>query len=49
MISRPPCTECGGEIWGISHVFHTIGTELPIHLHASCYERLKENAGDDKE
>lgn len=48
MITRPPCAECGKEIWSIAQVFHTIGVELPIHLHAVCYERLKENSGSDK-
>lgn len=40
MIERPSCTECIKPIWGIAKVFHTVGTELPIHLHAVCYEKL---------
>ena len=42
MVVRPPCAECGKEVWGIAQVFHTIGTEIPVHLHADCYYRLKE-------
>ena len=41
MVVRPPCAECGKEVWGIAQVFHTIGTELPVHLHAVCYEHMK--------
>ncbi len=47
MIVRPPCSECGKEIWGLAKAFHTIGTEAPIHLHASCYEKLKEDDDDE--
>lgn len=46
---RPICKECGKEIWSIAKVTHTIGVELPTHLHSVCYERLLENAGRDKE
>lgn len=39
---RPLCKECNKEIWGISKVFETMGTEKPTYLHSVCYERLKE-------
>jgi len=46
MIEKPLCKECNKEIWGISKIWFTLGIELPTILHSSCYERLKENAGE---
>lgn len=44
MIEHPLCNECGKEIIGIARLWYTLGVELPVHLHSSCYEKLKENS-----
>ena len=41
-MNKPPCEECGKEIYAITNLHYVIGAEHPVLLHAVCYERLKQ-------